>query len=114
MGDFGDSFIRFSKKAWGSMGGANRALSSRLDANSAKKDTTTAGINLSKDNDFTIPLKTRNDKTIWTRPDNLAELKKAAQSQLRDLELDNPISPIEAVQNGEVVGEIDPQEILSH
>ena len=93
--------------------GLQRAASTTVDANTQELITKTVGlVNFSSGNDFTVSLcyKGNDGKshTLKVTPDDIATLKSIGKATQNSPEPE----PIEVLQNGKVIGTINPADIL--
>lgn len=108
--------IEGNKAAFGGAG-AQRALETKIEAKQTAEITKTLGINFDKKNDFSVELNYSKGEgesgKVFATPKDLAELKEIAKATVTAEEKMGASTPITVKQNGQVLGTIDPKEILN-
>lgn len=108
--------VQGSKAAFGGAG-TQRALETKIDAKQASEITKTLGVNLDKDNDFSVELNyTKDDGTMgktFITPKDLVEVKEIAKATINAEEKMGSSTPITVKQNGQTLGTIEAKSILN-
>lgn len=85
-----------------------------VDANTTREETTTLGINLSRANDFTVPVKMADGTTIFLRPDSSDELLQAAR-MAKNIQASSggEFGLLTVLQGSKEIGRLNPDDLLS-